>query len=171
MLNNKLTFVRSQLDISHEKMQKMICTDASFLHKSLSNLAKKIHFADTEMKKERKELALVPQYLGYSLSDRIRPRWKFLQSLERDLSSLTLQQMFVCSDDDFARKVGDTSIFQYHKFKKKLQESAAEEESEDETAEEEMLEETFVQEQSVVPIEEMREAERRFARSFKYQIV
>ena len=171
MLNNKLMFVRTQLDITHEEMQKMILADASFLHKSLSNLAKKIHLVDTELKKDRKQIAQLPQYLGYSLSARLQPRWKFLQSLQRDVSSLTLQQMFACSDDYFASSVAKSSSLKYRIFRKSLQRSASEDESEDETAEEEMLKETFFQQQSGAPIEEMREAERRFALSFKYQTV
>ena len=172
-LNNKMQFVRSQLDVDHAQMAAMVCQDASMLHKSLANLAKKIQFLESEMKRQRSEIVDCPQFLGFSLESRLQLRYTFLQSIKKDATSRSLTEIFASPDATFLKSIAKVKERQFNAFRESyLEERASRGDSdEDEKAEEALLEQTFMQEQSLAPIEEVREAERRFARNFKYQTV
>lgn len=109
----------------------------------------------------------MPRFLGYSFNSRIRARLEFLQSIHKNPTTLTLDQLYSASDEEFSSAYGKGS---YLKFQKRLMKDAANEE-EDDAADEKMLEDTFLQQNDLVPIEEIREAERRFTTHFKYQTV
>lgn len=169
-LNDKLNFIRSQLDIPPERVVEMVTIDGSMLHKSLPNLARKIRLVEEELQKDRKEILSHPKYLGYSLKARILPRIQFLQTHQVDASEHSLHRIFASTDATFSISIAMKEKDSFAAFKEAFLEKAKDL-PEDETFDEAMLEQTFVQEQNLSPVEEVREAERRFAKTFRYQVI
>ncbi|KAI5074772.1 hypothetical protein GOP47_0010733 [Adiantum capillus-veneris] len=92
----------SNIGLEKESLSKMIAGFPSMLgHNAELSLAPKYEFLIGEMKRTNKELVEFPQYFGYSLEGRIKPRHKLLA--ERGLSK-SLPSMLACTDIDFYKR-------------------------------------------------------------------
>ena len=164
--------MHSQLKLEQDQIAPFILADPSVLQKSVSSLEKRIQFLEKDLKKEPKEIVTCPQYLGYDLVSIIQQRSEFLRSNGIDPSTIALNKMFDSTDADFVQLVPKKKRKGYDSFKESFkQQKQTTEEHKDDEPDEEILEQTFIEEQSLVPMEEVREAERRFARNFKYQSI
>lgn len=92
----------SNIGLKKESLSKMIAAFPSMLGQNVElSLAPKYEFLIGEMKRTNKELVEFPQYFGYSLEGRIKPRHNLLA--ERGLCR-SLPSMLACTDNDFFKR-------------------------------------------------------------------
>jgi len=80
-----------------------------------ANVAPKIAFLMEEMRLPVQSLHACPQYLGYSLARRLRPRFLFLRHTGRPMGSLST--LVTTSDAAFARTVAGSTLEDYARWR------------------------------------------------------
>ena len=91
-----------ELGLGKQEIGKMVALHPAFMGHSLEVAIKpKIHYLLNVMKRDLNEIISFPQYLSYSLSGRIKPRFEILGGRARFIS---LSSMLSCGQEVFARR-------------------------------------------------------------------
>uniref|UniRef100_A0A7S4CVP0 Uncharacterized protein n=1 Tax=Eutreptiella gymnastica TaxID=73025 RepID=A0A7S4CVP0_9EUGL len=82
-----------------------------------TNVCPKIHFVTERMGRSVAEINRFPPYLGYSLQQRILPRYEFLVHCRGDANGVALASMLTPADEVFARRVAGSTLEEYQRWK------------------------------------------------------